>query len=255
MNVDFLAARHRVTIPRRIRLRGLLQQCEFIAENSQIIVDCEAYWLFVSLVTWMKAPRMCPIFQRLSEISSDALDLSLLFDFDETTLLTETFEHRFDLIEQLFNVLVARPTLVAGSKVDNLGIYSQIAQTLGLPVEAVIFLHTLEWDQRMSFRPGVLEYIRQEKQLGRIQIVSSSYPDVLAARLYSQGHEVKWDSQLEFPYWVLPEGDVRIVGRFGNADWAKPNPAIPNRAIGLSNLPVDRQVSFEDSMSGVNGST
>ncbi len=250
--IDFLASLHGVTLTRSVRHLPVLEQCKFIASRSTRLLNCEPYWLLVAALTYLKNPQTCFVAGPI-QTYENVLPLVVHLDFDETTVLTEAYEGQYDWIEKTFNCIVSRPSLVQGGKVDNLGIFQEIADNLGLPVELVITFHSLEWDGKMKFRPGVIDYVRSELSSGReIRVVSSSYEEIVASRLYTQGHKVEWSREF-VPYWVLPEGRVRIVGRSVDAELAKPNPHIHNTSVRLSGQPIFKHVVFEDSPSGVGG--
>ena len=250
--IDFLAEYHGVQLLGNMRHLPVLEQCKFIAANSKRLENAEPYWIFVAALTALKNPKTCPVWEPVTAYA-DLEPIAIDMDFDETVLETETYEKRFALLESMFNTFVQRPSLVQGGKVNNLEIYEDIADSLGYPVELVITLHALEWDSNMRFRPGAIEYIRTEVASGReIRIVSSSYVEIVVARLISQGQTVRWADDFQ-AYWVFPEGEVLIVGRNVDADWAKPHPHIHQTSIDFSEKPLLNHVAFEDSPSGTNG--
>ena len=254
--LDLMAQRHNVQVPTRVGLRGAFAICQYIAEHSTIMEECETYWLYVSFLTSLRQPSRCSVMSAMTTpcATSNVLPLGIALDFDETTVLTEQFEGSFEDLERYFNVLVPVTPLSTGGMVDNLANMCMVADATGIPVEVVIAVHCIPWAAKMEFRPGVIGYVRAELNCGRhIRVVSSSYVEVIATRLVVLGQRIRWSSDNQRLFWVLPEGEVEVIGRHTTKNSAKPSPMIHLKAIEESDIPAERWVALEDSNSGAGG--
>jgi hypothetical protein len=254
--LDFMARRHGVQVPVRVGLRGAFAACEYIAQRSTIMEECETYWLFVSYLTSLRQPSRCSVMSAMTTLcaTSNVLPLGIALDFDETTVLTEKYEGSFEDLERFFNVVVPETPLSTGGMVDNLANMQIVADATGIPVEVVIAVHAIPWAAKMDFRPGVTGYVRAELNCGRyICVVSSSYLEVIATRLTVLGQRIRWSHDLQRLFWIFPEGEVQVYGRHSTKYSAKPSPMIYQKAIEESPFPNPLWGAFEDSNSGENG--
>jgi hypothetical protein len=253
--LDFMARRHGVQVPVRVSLRGAFAVCEYIAEHSTIMEECEAYWLYVSFLTSLRQPSRCTVMSAMTTPCASRIEnLAIALDFDETTVLTEKFEGSFEDLERYFNVPVPEIPLSTGGMVDNLANMQMVADVTSIPVEVVIAVHAIPWAAKMEFRPGVTGYVRAELNCGRhIRVVSSSYLEVISTRLTVLGQRIRWSDDSQRLFWILPEGEVEVFGRHTTKHSAKPSPMIHQKAIENSNIPAERWVALEDSNSGAQG--
>jgi hypothetical protein len=252
--LNFMARRHGVDVPVRTQIQGAFAVCQYIAEHSTIMEECETYWLYVSYLTSLRQPSRCTIMSRMTSPCVADVELGVALDFDETTVLTEKFEGSFEDLERYFNVAVPEIPLSTGGMVDNLANMRLVADATGIPVEVVIAVHTIPWTAKMQFRSGVTGYARAELNCGRyIRVVSSSYLEVIATRLTVLGQRVRWSDDFQRLFWVLPEGEMEVYGRHTTKNSAKPSPMIHQKAIEESGIPAERWVALEDSNSGARG--